>query len=69
MYYEIVKDNNGIPNKLYSSQRAEVVSTISYADREYTCLRMKKDATGVSRTTINPRDFLQVLQMLVNKDF
>lgn len=66
VYYEIVKDSNGIPNRLYSSQPTEVVSTISYADREYTWSRMKKNATGASRTTINPKDILQVSQLLVN---
>lgn len=66
VYYEIVKDSNGIPNKLYSTRPTEVVSTISYADREYTWSRMKKDATGASRTTINPKDILQVSQLLVN---
>lgn len=65
VYYEILKDSNGVPNKLYSNQPTEVTCTVEYEGTNYTWSRVKKDAMG-SRTTINPKNILQVSQALVN---
>ena len=61
----IVKDNNGIPNKLYK-EPVEVESTLNYDGSDYTWSRVKKGATVSSRTSINPRDILKVSRELIN---
>lgn len=65
VHYQIVKDNNGIPNKSYK-EPVEVESTISYEGVDYTWSRVKKGATGSSRTSINPRGILRVSRELIN---
>ena len=65
IYYEILKDKNGIPNKSYKYP-IEVESTISYGGTDYTWCRTKKSYTGSSRTLINPRDILKVSRDLIN---
>lgn len=65
IHYQIVKDNNGIPNKLYK-EPVEVESTLNYDGSDYTWSRVKKGATGSSRTSINPRDILKVSRELIN---
>ena len=64
--YKIVKDKNGTPNKSYSDKPTEIESTLVYENDEYTWVRTKKDATGTSRTSINPKDILRVSRNLVN---
>lgn len=63
VHYQIVKDNNGIPNKIYKGH-VEIGSTINYEGVDYTWSRMKK--TVSSRTAINPRDILKVSRELIN---
>lgn len=41
VHYQIVKDNNGIPNKIYKGH-VEIGSTINYEGVDYTWSRMKK---------------------------
>ncbi len=65
VHYQIVKDNNGIPNKSYK-EPVEVESTISYEGVDYTWSRVKKGATDSSRTSINPREILRVSRELIN---
>ena len=65
IHYQIVKDNNGIPNKLYK-EPVEVESTLNYDGSDYTWSRVKKGATVSSRTSINPRDILKVSRELIN---
>ena len=65
VHYQIIKDNNGIPNKSYK-EPVEVGSTISYKGIDYTWSRIKKGATSSSRTSINPRDILTVSRELIN---
>lgn len=65
IHYQIVKDNNGIPNKLYK-EPVEVESTLNYDGADYTWSRVKKGATVSSRTSINPRDILKVSRELIN---
>lgn len=65
VHYQIVKDNNGIPNKLYK-EPVEVESTLNYDGSDYTWSRVKKGATVSSRTSINPRDILKVSRELIN---
>ena len=63
--YQIVKDQNETPNKSYSSP-TEVYCTLEYKGVDYTWTRAKKDTTGGSRTTIVPKDIVQVSRKLVN---
>lgn len=63
--YQIVKDSNGTPNKSYCSP-VEISSTLEYGGIDYTWIRAKKDARGGSKTTITPRDIMQVSQEMVN---
>ena len=65
VHYQIVKDNNGIPNVLYK-ELAEIESTINYDGIDYTWSRAKKGVAGSSRTSINPRDILKVSRDLIN---
>lgn len=65
VHYRIVKDNNGIPNRLYK-EIVEVESTINYEGIDYTWSRAKKGVAGSSRTSINPRDILKVSRDLIN---
>ena len=65
IHYQIVKDNNGIPNKL-NKEPVEVESTLNYDGSDYTWSRVKKGATVSSRTSINPRDILKVSRELIN---
>lgn len=65
VHYQIIKDNNRIPNKSFKYP-IEVESTISYDGIDYTWSRIKKDYTGSSRTSINPRDILKVSRELIN---
>lgn len=64
--YRIVKDSNGTPNKSYSNKPTEIESTLLYGGENYTWVRAKKDATGASRTSINPKDILKISRELVN---
>ena len=64
--YKIIRDKNGTPNKSYSDEPTEITSTLIHEDDEYTWTRSKKDATGASRTAINPKDILKVSRELVN---
>lgn len=63
--YQIVKDKNGIPNKSYDIP-VEISSTLEYDGKEYTWFRARKDASGSSRTTLNPREIRMVSQKLAN---
>lgn len=63
--YQIVKDKNGIPNKSYDIP-VEISSTLEYDGKEYTWFRERKDASGSSRTTLNPREIRMVSQKLAN---
>lgn len=63
--YQIIQDNNGTPNKLYHTP-VEIESTLQFENVEYTWTRSKKDTSGGSKTTINPREILPVSQKLVN---
>lgn len=65
VHYQIVKDNNGIPNKIYKGH-VEIGSTINYEGVDYTWSRMKKTVSSSSRTAINPRDILKVSRELIN---
>lgn len=65
IYYQIVKDNNGIPNKLFQ-EPVEVESMLNYGGVDYTWSRVKKGVAGSSRTSINPRDILKVSRELIN---
>ena len=64
--YLIIKDSNGTPNKSYSNEPTEIESVLCYGKKEYKWTRAKKDATGGSRTTINPKEILTISQKLVN---
>ena len=64
--YKIMKDSNGTPNKLYGDKPTEIESTLEYDGIKYTWTRVKKDATAGSRTTINPKNILEVSHKLVN---
>lgn len=64
--YQIVEDSNGTPNKSYSDEPTEIESVLEYGNVEYRWTRAKKDATGGSRTTINPKEILSVSKKLVN---
>lgn len=64
--YKIMKDSNGTPNKLYGDKPTEIESTLEYDGTKYTWTRVKKDATAGSRTTINPKNILEVSHKLVN---
>lgn len=63
--YQIIKDKNGTPNKSYNAP-VEIKSILEFNDTDYTWIRAKKDASGGSKTTINPKDILAVSQELVN---
>ena len=63
--YQIIKDHNGTPNKVYHGP-VQVCSTLRYDGVDHTWTRVKKDATGGSRTRIDRRDILRVSQELVN---
>lgn len=65
VHYQIVKDNNGIPNKIYKGH-VEIGSTINYEGVDYTWSRMKKTVSSSSRTAINPREILKVSRDLIN---
>lgn len=65
VHYQIVKDNNGIPNKIYK-ENVEIGSTINYEGLDYTWSRMKRTVSGSSRTAINPREILKVSRDLIN---
>lgn len=65
VHYDIVKDNNGVPNKIYKDF-TEVQSKILYGNTEYWWSRTKKGVTGSSRTTINPRDIIKTSHALIN---
>lgn len=65
VHYRIIKDSNGTPNKSYSGP-TEISSKLEYDGENYPWTRAKKDATGRSKTTIAPRDILQVSQKLAN---
>lgn len=65
VHYRIVKDNNGIPNRIYK-EMVEVESTINYDGVDYQWSRAKKSTVGSSRTLINPRDILKVSRDLIN---
>lgn len=65
VHYQIVKDNNGIPNKIYKGH-VEIGSTINYEGVDYTWSRMKKTVSSSSRTAINPREILKVSRNLIN---
>lgn len=64
--YQIIKDNNGIPNKSYGNSPTEIESVLSYNGADYFWTRAKKSAAGASRTTITPKEILKVSQELVN---
>nr|WP_317439719.1 AAA family ATPase [uncultured Enterocloster sp.] len=63
--YQIIRDSIGTPNKSYHNP-VEVNSVLEYGGVSYSWSRAKKDATGGSKTTIMPREILQVSQKLVN---
>lgn len=63
--YQIIQDKNGTPNKLYHTP-VEIKSTLQFDNEEYTWTRAKKDTSGGSKTTINPREILSVSQKLAN---
>ncbi len=63
--YQILKDSNGTPNKSYSNP-VEISAALDYSGSEYTWSRAKKDATGGSKTTMFPKEIMQVAQNLVN---
>lgn len=62
--YQIIKDNNGTPNKAYRGP-TEISIELEYDGESYPWTRAKKDAGG-SKTTIAPRDILRVSQKLTN---
>ncbi len=66
VWYQIIRDSNGTPNKSYSSLPTEVASILNYDGIDYDWIRAKKDATAGSRTTIAPKEILAVSQKLVN---
>lgn len=63
--YQIVKDSNGSPNKIYCNP-TEVSVTLEYDGIDYQWARTKKDASGGSKTTISPREIVSMSQKLVN---
>lgn len=63
--YQIVKDHNGTPNKVYHIP-VTVSNVMNYDGVDYQWTRAKKDAGGGSRTTIDRKEILQVSQELVN---
>lgn len=65
VHYQIIQDNNGTPNKSYSSP-TEIGSKLEYDRKTYPWIRAKKDATGGSKTTIAPREIIQISQKLTN---
>lgn len=65
--YHIYKDSDGTPNRSYHSP-VEIKCTVEYKDVSYQWIRVKKDKSGGSKTTIAPRDIVKVSQKLVNED-
>lgn len=63
--YQIIKDNNGTPNKSYNNP-VEIYSFLEYDGKSFEWTRAKKDASAGSRTTIVPKEILQVSHQLVN---
>lgn len=65
--YQIVRDSNGVPNRIYNTP-VEIECSIDFEGEPYSWCRAKKDATGGSRTTINPRDILAASQRMANSE-
>lgn len=63
--YEIIKDNNGTPNKSYHIP-VSISSMMEYGGVEYSWTRARKDATGNSRTTMDDKAIFRISQKLVN---
>lgn len=64
--YQNIKDSNGTPNRIYGSEPTQVTSVLHYNGTDYEWTRAKKDATAGTRTTITPKEILNVSQRLVN---
>lgn len=64
--YKIIKDNMGIPNKIYNTGSTQIRCLMEYKGICYEWVRAKKNSSSSSKTTMTPKDIQHVSQRLIN---
>lgn len=64
--YKIIKDNMGIPNKIYNTGLTQIRCLMEYKGICYEWVRAKKNSSSSSKTTMTPKDIQHISQRLIN---